>query len=509
MSRNAQAAAPLADHDACYRVLRARDARFDGRFFVCVRTTGVYCRPICPARPPRPENCLFLPSAAAAQAAGFRPCLRCRPEASPETAAWRGTANTVTRAIRLIAEGALDGGDVRALAGRLGIGDRHLRRLFDRHVGASPLAVAQTRRLLFAKRLIDETTLPMTEVALAAGFRSLRRFHAVVRRTWGRPPRALRRGPAAAAGGTAVTLRLPFVPPYDWDALVAFLAARAVPGVEAVCDGVYRRTIACTAGHGVVAVRRAPGAPHLVATIRVPDTRELATVVGRLRRLFDLDADPRTIDAHLAADPRLAPLVGARPGLRVPGAWDPFELAVRAILGQQVSVAAATTLAGRLVAAHGEPLAPALADGELRAVFPGPAALAAADLRRVGLPGARAHALAAFAAAVARAPELLATAAGLDAAVGRLCALDGVGAWTAHYVAMRALREPDAFPTGDLGVARALATGDGRPGPRAVAAVAEAWRPWRAYAVLHLWLSAPAPPPRPAGTRRSGRRSRR
>ena len=274
--------------------------------------------------------------------------------------------------------------------------------------------------------------------------------------------------------------------------MLAFLAARAIPGVEAVTAGVYRRTIACGRGHGVVTVRPAPGSAHLVATIHVTEVAHLASAVTRLRRLFDLDADVQTIGEHLAGDPRLAPLVAARPGLRVPGAWDAFELAVRAILGQQVSVAAATTLAGRLVAAHGVPLATPVADDALRFVFPEPAVLAAADLTAIGLTRARARALAAFAAAVAREPDILSTAPSLDAAVERLTALEGVGDWTAHYIAMRALREPDAFPAADLGLRRALATETGRPNTRAVLAAAERWRPWRAYAVLHLWLGSHA-----------------
>ena len=490
MSAHGMQTVPMVgDRDACYRALRTRDARFDGRFFICVRSTGVYCRPVCPARPPKLENCVFLPSAAAAQEAGFRPCLRCRPEASPETFAWRGTSNTVSRALRLIAEGALDEDDVEGLAGRLGVGDRHLRRLFDQHVGASPVAVAQTRRLLFAKRLIDETALPMTEVALAAGFGSVRRFNAAVRCTYNRSPRALRRLRALrGADRTAVTLRLPYLPPYDWENMVGFLAARAIPGVESMAGGVYRRTIACGRAHGVVTVRPAPGASHLVATIHVTEVAHLTGIVTRLRRLFDLDADVETIGEHLASDPRLAPLVAARPGLRVPGAWDAFELAVRAILGQQVSVAAATTFAGRLVAAHGRLLATPVADDGLRFVFPEPQALAAADLTTIGLTRARARTLSSFAAVVAREPELLSTAPSLDAAVDRLSALDGIGDWTAQYIAMRALREPDAFPASDLGLRRALETPVGRPSTRAVLATAECWRPWRAYAVLHLWL---------------------
>ena len=269
---------------------------------------------------------------------------------------------------------------------------------------------------------------------------------------------------------------------------MGFLAARAIPGVESVARGVYRRTIACGRAHGVVTVRAAPGASHLVATIHVAEVAHLTSIVTRLRRLFDLDADVETIGEHLATDPRLAPLVAARPGLRVPGAWDAFELAVRAILGQQVSVAAATTFAGRLVAAHGRLLATPVADDGLRFVFPEPQALAAADLTTIGLTRARARTLSSFAAVVAREPELLSTAPSLDAAVDRLSALDGIGDWTAQYIAMRALREPDAFPASDLGLRRALETPVGRPSTRAVLATAECWRPWRAYAVLHLWL---------------------
>jgi len=488
----------LIDRDACYRALRTRDARFDGRFFTGVRSTGVYCRPVCPARTPKLDNCVFLPSAAAAQRAGFRPCLRCRPEASPDLVVWRGTLNTIARALRLIADGALDTGDVDALAARIGVGARHLRRLFDRHVGASPLAVAQTRRLLFAKRLIDETVLPMTEVAYAAGFASVRRFNDTVRRIYGRPPRELRRLRDASIGreGAGVALRLPFAPPYDWPAIAGFLAPRAIPGVEIVRNGVYRRTIAFGETHGTVEVAPASGGSHLVATIHFPEVSRLAQIVGRLRRLFDLDADAGAIVDHFRPDALLGPLVTARPGLRVPGCWDGFELAVRAILGQQVSVAAATTLAGRVVRAHGVPFrgsGPLPDDPELHRVFPEPATLAAADLTNIGLPRARAAAISAFARAVAAQPELLRESQNLDDAVARLCALPGIGEWTAQYIAMRALREPDAFPAGDLGLLRAAATDGRRPTPQALRAAAEPWRPWRSYAAVHLWVSGLAP----------------
>ncbi|WP_437606401.1 AlkA N-terminal domain-containing protein [Sorangium sp. So ce834] len=490
------------DEEACYRALETRDRRFDGRFFTGVLSTGIYCRPICPARTPKRERCVFFPSAAAAQEAGYRPCLRCRPEASPGTPAWLGTSALVSRALRLIAEGALDDADAPALAARLGVGERHLRRLFLRHVGASPLAVAQTRRLLFAKKLLDETALSMTEVALSSGFSSVRRFNDAIRATYARTPRELRtaaskRGGGAAGGAPDIALRLPFRPPLDWGALAGFLGARAIPGVESAGPGVYRRTVRVAGGHGVVEVRPAPGEPHLLARLRLPGTEGLIHCAERLRRLFDLGADPDAIAAHLRADPRLAPLVAATPGVRVPGAWDGFELAVRAILGQQVSVRAATQLAGRLVERHGEPLAargglPEGAEG-LRFVFPSPEALAAADLTDLGVPRARAATITALAARVARGEVALDASRGLDEAVRALCAVPGIGAWTAHYIAMRALREPDAFPATDLGLRRALGGVSGAD----LLAMAEAWRPWRAYAAMLLW-TADAQGARPA-----------
>src|SRR5215469_5819505 len=346
------------DPQACYRAIATRDPRFDGRLFIGVTSTGVYCRPICPARTPKSGNCRFFATAAAAQEAGFRPCLRCRPEISPELAAWRGSSNTVRRALALIAEGALDGDDeaVPALAERLGVGERQLRRLFHRHLGASPIAVAQTRRVLFAKQLIHETTLPMTEVALASGFGSVRRFNHIFRALFGRPPRELRRGAQRTGDAAAITLTLPYAPPYDWPAMLAFLGARAIPGVECVAQGRYCRTIALDGAHGWVEVAPDDGRPALRAIIRFPSVKALPAIVARLRRVLDLNADIRAIGAHLAGDSHLAPLIAARPGLRVPGAWEGFELAVRAVLGQQITVSAATGLAGKLVRAHGVPL---------------------------------------------------------------------------------------------------------------------------------------------------------
>jgi AraC family transcriptional regulator, regulatory protein of adaptative response / DNA-3-methyladenine glycosylase II len=477
------------DAEACYRAIATRDARFDGRLFIAVKSTGIYCRPICPARTPKRENLAFYPSAAAAQEAGYRPCLRCRPESAPDLGVWRGTSNTVSRALALIEKGGLDGADVEALADRLGVGERQLRRLFRRHLGASPIAVAQTRRVLLAKHLIHETCLPMSEVALAAGFGSIRRFNETFQHLFGRAPSTLRRGTGAASPGPAgeVAILLPYRPPYDWPAMLAFLRARAIPGVEVVARDGYTRTIEVAGEHGTVAVRPATG-NALRATIQFPQLSALPTIVARLRRVFDLIADPEVIGAHLSEDSRLAPLVAARPGLRVAGAWDGFELAVRALLGQQITVAGAATLAGRLVAAYGKPLAGGV-EG-LSHVFPSPERLADADLSSLGLTRARAAALGSLARAVVADPQIFGPRQSLDAALLKLRALPGIGEWTAQYIAMREMREPDAFPAADLGLMRAMADRKGRrPSPGALLARAERWRPWRAYAAQHLWAS--------------------
>lgn len=480
------------DRNTCYRALRLRDPRFDGRFFVAVRTTGIYCRPICPARFPKLANVDFHRSAASAQQAGFRPCLRCRPECAPELAGWRATSRSVSRALALIAGGALDSGDVEALALRLGIGERQLRRLFDRHLGASPIAVAQTRRVLLAKQLLHETRMSMTDVAFAAGFGSLRRFNETFRRLYGRPPSALRRetgtGGAVASG---ITLTLSYSAPYDWPAMLAFFAERAIAGVDCVDGDRYRRTIDVDGRHGTIDVAPMPGRAALAATIRIADLRVLPAIIGRIRGVFDLGSDIAAINAQLAEDPRLAARIAARPGLRVPGAWDPFELAVRAVLGQQISVAAARRLAAQLVAAHGEPLTYGAQDG-LTTVFPSAARLVRADLA-LGMPRARIDALREIAAAAVADPDLFSSAGDLDAKIARLRAVPGIGEWTAQYIALRALHEPDAFPAADAGLLRAMTEpGRARPTPASLLADAERWRPWRAYAAQHLWSSEPS-----------------
>jgi AraC family transcriptional regulator of adaptative response / DNA-3-methyladenine glycosylase II len=470
------------DRDVCYRALQTRDARFDGCFFTAVTSTGIYCRPVCPARTPKIENCLFLPSAAAAHELGFRPCLRCRPESAPGSPVWRGSETTVARALHLIAEGAVGDDGIEALAERLGVGSRHLRRLFERHLGAAPLAVARTQRLLFDKKLLSETSLPVGEIALAAGFGSIRQFNAVFRRTYGRTPRETRR--SLPRDATTVSLKLPFAPPYDWRAVIEFLAARAIDGVEVVEPERYRRTFDLGEASGVVEVRPVRGEHALVATLRADDVGALAPVVARLRRVFDLDANAALIDAHLARDPRLAAHVRSRPGIRVPGAWDDFELAARALLGQQIRVASATALLSRLAKTAGS-LRPNTAPGDdLALLFPKPWEVARADLAPLRLTRARAAALRALGEVASDERAWRAVAA---RGVEGLTTLEGVGPWTAAYIAMRALREPDAFPASDVGIRRALASGTAPVDAAGAAAIAEPWRPWRAYAAMRLW----------------------
>ena len=504
------------DPRACYRALQTRDERFDGRLFVGVTSTGIYCRPVCPAGPARFENCRFYASAAAAQEAGFRPCLRCRPETAPDAGSWRGTSNTVSRGLALIADGALDGdrASVDALAGRLGVGARHLRRLFVQHLGASPVTVAQTRRVLFAKQLIHDTRLPMTEITLAAGFGSVRRFNETFRQLFRRPPSALRRKAVTAlregsVAATGVTVRLRYRPPYDWPAILSHLRAHAIDGVERADGNVYSRTVVQDGHAGTVEITHLPDARSLVATIRVPSVRTLPRIVARIRRLFDLGADVLAIDAHLAQDPLLAPLIAARPGLRTPGAWDGFEVAVRAVLDQHGAAQTGRELAGRLARACGTPLPPARSgDPGLTHAFPDPEPVARADHAALGIPAPRRAALVGLARAVLADPSLLQPLSPVERTVARLRAIGGIGDWTARDIALRVAGEPDAFPASDGELLRAT----GRSSPAELRRCAERWRPWRAYAAQHLWADATArsaseaPPPatlRIATSRRS------
>ena len=485
------------DPRACYRALETRDERFDGRLFVGVTSTGIYCRPICPAGPAKFENCRFYATAAAAQVAGFRPCLRCRPETAPDLGSWRGTSNTVSRGLALISEGALDGEDasVEALAARLGVGARHLRRLFMQHLGATPVMVAQTRRVLFAKQLIHDTRLPMTEIALASGFGSVRRFNETFQRLYRRPPSALRRRlvsalPAGSVAATGVTVRLRYRPPYDWVAILSYLRARAVPGVELVDGERYSRTVLQNGRTGTVEIVHLPDARSLAATIRFPSVHMLPRIVTRIRRVFDLGADVAAIDAHLARDPLLAPLVAERPGLRAPGAWDAFELAARAVLDQHVSVEAGRERAGLLAHACGTRMSAALGgDGALTHAFPDASQVAAVGQASLGIPASRREALLGLARAALADASFLEPLGAVERTLARLRAVRGIDEWTARYIALRLTREPDAFPASD-DLLRAAASSNGtRPSPSELTRRAERWRPWRAYAAQHLWAA--------------------
>jgi AraC family transcriptional regulator of adaptative response / DNA-3-methyladenine glycosylase II len=485
------------DRLACDRARRSRDPRFDGRFFIAVTTTKIYCRPICPARAPNDANVRYFPTAAAAEAAGFRPCLRCRPEASPGTPAWLGTSTLVSRGLRLISEGALDREGVEQLSDRLGVTARHLRRLFVQHLGATPVEVALTRRVHFAKKLLDDTALPFREVAFASGFGSLRRFNAQIRRTYSRTPTDLRRRTQANAGETGCyRFRLTFRPPYDWEAVAAFLAARATPGVEAIDAAGYRRTIAVDGVAGTLEITPAADRPAMEVAVRIADSRPLLFIIERVRRMFDLGADPAVIAEHLAGDAVIGPVLERHPGIRTPGAWDGFELSVRAILGQQISVRAATTIAGRMAAMFGTPVD---ASGSLNRLFPTAAQLAVAPIEHAGVIHARAEAIRGLARAVSAGDIEFGTRAAGHEAVARLRAVPGIGEWTAQYIVMRALGEPDAFPSGDL-ILRRMASPDRRPvagasvgaacTSRELDTMSERWRPWRAYAVMLLWQAA-------------------
>jgi AraC family transcriptional regulator of adaptative response / DNA-3-methyladenine glycosylase II len=478
------------DSKICYRAVSSRDPRFDGRFFTAVKSTGIYCRPVCPARTPKRSNCLFFPCAAAAEEAGYRPCLRCCPEAAPGTPAWMGTSASVSRALRLIARGALNGEGVNDLAMRLGMGDRHLRRLFIQHLGAPPKAVAATFRVQLAKKLIDETDLSITEIAFSSGFNSIRRFNDAIRETYGCAPSALRKSARSGSSKKAngyVTLRLSYRPPFSWQRLIDFLAPRAIPGVEWIEGGTYRRTMELDEVRGVIEVKPGRGS-FLSLRVPVEASRKLACITERVRSLFDLHAAPEEIRRHLARDPLLARRVKARPGLRVPGAWNGFELAVRAILGQQVTVRGASTLAGRLVSVFGAPLDTEYGKA-LNRNFPKPEVLARANLQKIGIPRTRADAIRSLAKLCASGGLAFDGSRSIEETMTSLTGIKGLGPWTAQYIAMRALEDPDAFPAGDLGLRRALAETKTPLTAARLAEKAEAWRPWRAYAAMHIWMN--------------------
>ncbi|MEZ5627718.1 MAG: AlkA N-terminal domain-containing protein [Rhodocyclaceae bacterium] len=465
------------DPDRCYDAFTTHDARFDGRVFVGVRSTGIYCRPVCRVRTPRRAVCRFYVSAAAAEAAGFRPCLRCRPELAPGLSAMDASATLAHAAAGLIDAHLADDLSVTSLAGKVGITDRHLRRLFREQFGVAPADYLRTRRLLLAKRLLTDTALPVTEVAAAAGFGSLRALEAAFARHYRMAPSALR-GTLRPAASDGLHFTLAYRPPFDLLRLLDFLAGRTITGVEQVASGDYRRTVRLDGVRGWLRVRAGKGA--LAVTLSPALSGAVPAVLAGVRRLFDLDADP------LAVTQALGSLAAPRPGLRLPGAFDGIEMAVRAVLGQQITVKAARTLAGRFTTAFGEPIETPWAD--LHTTFPSAgriAALGVSQIAELGVIRRRAEVLIALAAAVAEGRLVLSPGAPVQATIAQLQALPGIGPWTAHYIAMRALAWPDAYPDGDYGVRAAL----GMCSTREARQQAEAWRPWRAYAVMHLWAS--------------------
>jgi AraC family transcriptional regulator of adaptative response / DNA-3-methyladenine glycosylase II len=475
------------DRERCVRAVQSKDARFDGWFFTAVLTTRIYCRPSCPAVPPKPENMTFYPSAAACQQAGFRACKRCRPDTSPGSPAWNQRADLVARTMRLITDGVVDREGVPGLAARLGYSTRQIERQLLAELGAGPLALARAQRAQTARLLIETTALPMAEIAFAAGFSSIRSFNDTVREVFALAPGELRaRLPKTAVIAPGVlTLRLPFRAPLNPDNLFGHLAATAVPGVEEWRDGAYRRTLRLPYGHGIVALTPRPD--HIGCRLTLSDLRDLPVAISRCRRMLDLDADPVAVDDQLRADPLLAPLVDKAPGRRVPRTVDEAEFAVRAVLGQQVSTAAARTHAARLVTAHGEAVEDP--EGGLTHLFPAPEALAALDPESLAMPRTRRTTFTTLVRRLADKEIHLGVESDWEETRARLLALPGFGPWTVDVIAMRALGDPDAFLPTDLGIRRA-AQELGLPStPAALTARAEAWRPWRAYAVQYLWAT--------------------
>ncbi|HEY4443634.1 MAG TPA: AlkA N-terminal domain-containing protein [Steroidobacteraceae bacterium] len=472
--------------EALDRARRSRDPRFDGKFFIAVLSTGIYCRTICPVRMSAAVR--YYATAAEAAEAGFRPCLRCRPEAAPGSPAWTGTSAVVRRALRLIQDGVLDTGSVEDLATHLGIGARHVNRLLLEQVGASPVAIAQTRRLHFAKQLLNDTDLPMTEIALAAGFRSVRRFNEALKDTYKKSPRELRKGRTGSGDASdEISLRLSYRPPYDWDHLLGFLASRAILGVENVDARSYARTIRTPTGHAIIQISACEESHALQMRVRGVASADLFELSSAARRVFDLSSDPVQIASAFRGDPLLGALITQRPGLRIPGVFDPFECAVQAILGQQVSLQTGRTFAQRLVARAGKSVE-LMVEG-LTHLFPSPNTLAELDLRDLGLTAARIDAVRTLSRAVR--DGLIRFNEPVEDVTRALAKLPGVGPWAAQYTALRGLGDPDAFMPTDL-VLRRAATARGPPlTARGLEARAEPWRPWRGYAAMHLWASAP------------------
>jgi AraC family transcriptional regulator, regulatory protein of adaptative response / DNA-3-methyladenine glycosylase II len=483
----------IEDFERCYRAVQSRDPRFDGWIYVGVATTGIYCRPSCPATTPKPANVRFYPTAAAAQAAGFRACRRCRPDATPGSPEWNVRADLVGRAMRLIADGVVDRQGVAGLARMLNYSDRQLHRQLVAEVGAGPVALARAQRAQTARVLIETTDMPLTDVAFAAGFASVRQFNDTIRTVFATTPTALRRAQRRRGDRApgAIALRLPYRDPFDWDGVLAFLGARAVAGVEEVVDGSYRRTLRLAHGDGTVELRPGVRASYVHCTLRLRDLRDLASAVTRTRRLLDLDADPVAVADVLAADPLLAGEVARSPGRRSPGCVDGDELAARAVIGQQVSVIGARAVAYRLVLSCGSPLA--AAQGGLTHTFPSSEAIVAADPTAFAMPESRREAIRVLARSLVGGQLTLDPGADRRAVERQLIALPGIGPWTAAYIAMRALGDPDAWMPTDLGVRKALERAGQPADPAGANRLAERWRPWRSYALHHLWASLDGP----------------
>ena len=474
----------IPDFQHCYEAVKSKDARFDGWFFTAVTSTHIYCRPSCPAITPRAANVCFYPTAAAAQAAGFRACKRCRPDAAPGSPEWNIRGDVVGRAMLFISDGVVEREGVVGLARRVHLSERQLRRLLVEELGAGPQALARAQRAQNARILIEGTDLTFSEIAFASGFKSIRQFNDTVRVVFAGTPSELRRkkrAPDTVAPGV-ITLRLPYRTPFD-NGVLFFLAQRVVPGVEEFTDGRYRRTLKLPHGPAVVEVSSAEG--YVECTLKLRDMRDLQSAVQRCRWLLDLDSDPVAVNAHLNKDRRMRKHLRARPGLRVPGSADGTELAMRAVLGQQISVVSAVTLAGRLVEAYGKPLT--AADAGLTHSWPDPEVIADADLDEIGMPGSRKKALRALAGAVASQDIVLAPGEDRQMTYDKLVALPGIGPWTASYISMRALGDPDVFLPSDLGVKRGLAALGYANDPASAEALAEGWRPWRSYALMYLW----------------------
>jgi AraC family transcriptional regulator, regulatory protein of adaptative response / DNA-3-methyladenine glycosylase II len=482
----------ILDARICDRARLARDPRFDGLFFTGVLSTRIYCRPICPARPPKRENIIYFPSAAAAAGAGFRPCLRCRPEAAPGSPAWNGTSATVSRAMLLMRQGALNEGSVEDLASKLGVGSRHLRRLFQIHIGASPKSLATTEKILFAERLLTETDLSVAQIAYASGFGSIRRFNAAFSKIYHTTPSAIRRrNNGSVTNGNGLfrcTLTLSYRPSFNWERMLGFFELRAIPGVESVAGNAYHRTIRINATTGAISVTHSPKGNALLLTVALSDSRDLMSIAERVRRMFDLDANMTTIQDVLAADAVLEAAMAKHPGVRLPGTWDPFEAGIRAVVGQQVSVRGACTVLGRITARVGQQ-SESTDHPELTYFFPTAQELNACDLRGIGMPEMRARTIKALAEEVDSRRLSFVVKGSLSNFIEQLIRIPGIGEWTAHYIAMRGMGEPDAFPATDLGIIKAMRQGDKRPTPQQIRQIAQKWRPWRAYAAMYLWQS--------------------